>query len=133
MLRVILAAVAGIAAIGGGYAFNEGQIQRERSHRATALTSGGDPVKGRGVIRKYGCGGCHQIPGIAQARGMVGPPLAGVGERVYLAGRLENNPSNMMRWIQSPKSVDPQTAMPDLGLSGAEARDTAAYLYTLDR
>lgn len=64
---------------------------------------------------------------------MVGPPLTGVGERVYLAGRLENNPSNLMRWIQSPKSVDPQTAMPDLGLSTGEARDVAAYIYTMDR
>lgn len=31
----------------------------------------------------------------------------------------------------SPRSMKPKTAMPDLGLSGQQAKDVAAYLETL--
>jgi cytochrome c1 len=33
-----------------------------------------------------------------------------------------------MRWIRNPSEVDPQTAMPLLGVSEADARDISAYL-----
>jgi cytochrome c1 len=61
----------------------------------------------------------------------VGPPLTSMASRSFIAGVLENNPSNMIRWIQDPPGVDEKTAMPNLGVSQAEARDMAAYLYTL--
>jgi cytochrome c1 len=38
----------------------------------------------------------------------------------------------MVHWIQYPQQVDPLSAMPGLGVSDQEARDIAAYLYTLD-
>ena len=31
----------------------------------------------------------------------------------------------------APQSIEPRTAMPALGLSDQQARDVAAYLYTL--
>ena len=34
-------------------------------------------------------------------------------------------------WLRDPPAIDPSTAMPDLGLSEAEALHMAAYLYTL--
>lgn len=34
-------------------------------------------TKGMAAITKYGCGGCHVVPGIAGAKGVVGPSLAG--------------------------------------------------------
>jgi hypothetical protein len=34
-------------------------------------------------------------------------------------------------WIESPRSIDSKTAMPITGISRAEARHVAAYLYTL--
>jgi cytochrome c len=37
----------------------------------------------------------------------------------------------MVRWIQNPQTVDDKTAMPNLGVSARDARDIAAYLYTL--
>jgi len=36
-----------------------------------------------------------------------------------------------VRWLRDPKSIDPWTAMPDLGVSDRAARDMAAYLATL--
>ena len=51
--------------------------------------------------------------------------------RYYLAGRLQNTPGNMVRWIQHPQQVEQGTAMPEMGVTDSDARDIAAYLYTL--
>jgi cytochrome c oxidase assembly factor CtaG/cytochrome c2 len=96
---------------------------------ASALT-GGDPDAGREKIQKYGCWTCHTIPGIPGANAAVGPPLDGLGGRAYVAGR-PNSPKNLLEWIQKPQSVRSPTPMPDMGVTEADARDIAAYLYTL--
>ena len=93
--------------------------------------SDADPERGRLLLRQFGCGACHRIPGVADAQGTVGPPLEGVARRVYLAGMLPNSPAAMARWIRTPKAVDPQTAMPEVGVSEEHARDMVAYLQTL--
>lgn len=95
------------------------------------VTSGGNPQRGAAEIARYGCGSCHVIPGISGANGLAGPPLSGIGSRIYIAGVLQNTPGNMVRWIQNPKAVDEKTLMPDLGVKPSEARDIAGYLYTL--
>ncbi|HEY0526529.1 MAG TPA: c-type cytochrome [Stellaceae bacterium] len=97
---------------------------------AQGLT-GGDVKRGRTAIRNYGCGTCHTIPGVAEARGLVGPPLDHLANRVYIAGVLTNTPENLIDWIQQPRRVDRQTAMPNVGVTEDDARDIAAYLYTL--
>ena len=91
----------------------------------------GNPENGRLLLRQFGCGACHRIPGVADAQGNVGPPLEGVARRVYLGGVLPNSRENMRRWIRAPQSFDPQTAMPDLQVSEEHARDMVAFLYTL--
>src|SRR5689334_21570049 len=98
--------------------------------RAAELT-GGDPTQGRAKIEYYGCGACHTIPGVNGARALVGPELTHFASRVYVAGVLPNSPQNVMRWIQNPKQVDSLTAMPNLNVSEADARDITGYLYTL--
>src|SRR5688572_6496378 len=90
-----------------------------------------DAERGRLLLRQFGCGACHRIPGVADAQGNVGPPLEGVARRVYLGGVLPNSRDNMARWIRSPKSFDPQTAMPELQVGEEHARDMVAFLYTL--
>lgn len=95
----------------------------------------GDDVsvqRGEELIQTYGCGTCHTIPGVRGADGLVGPPLTSFRERGYIAGRLTNTPENLARWIADPQDVDPETAMPDLGVSRSQAEDIAAYLHTLD-
>jgi cytochrome c2 len=118
-------------AAAGGYTYNYVDAQRQVATRASLLT-GGSPARGWKLVQDYGCGGCHAIPRVPQAAGLVGPPLKGIGGRVYLAGRLENTPSNMIAWIEHPRAIDPQTAMPELGVTRPQARDIAAYLYTLN-
>lgn len=92
----------------------------------------GDAERGRLLLRQFGCGACHRIPGVAAARGVVGPPLDGIARRVYLAGVLPNTPENMARWIRAPQAVAPGTAMPDMQVGEAHAKDMVAYLYTLE-
>jgi cytochrome c2 len=91
----------------------------------------GDAANGRLLLRQFGCGSCHRIPGVPDARGSVGPPLAAVARRVYIGGFVPNTPENMSRWIRRPSAIDPGTAMPDLQVDEVHARDMTAYLYTL--
>lgn len=102
---------------------------------ATAATptrvAGGHPARGRALIAKEGCGSCHRIPGVPGAHGLVGPPLDHIGLRTVIAGVLPNTPQNMVRWIQTPQSVVPGNAMPNMEINDHDARDVAAYLYTL--
>jgi len=96
----------------------------------TEPITGGDPRAGRALIARYGCASCHQIKGIAHAESQVGPPLDEIRSRGYIAGVLPHSADNLIRWIQHPRQVVPNTAMPELGVSQAEARDMAAYLYS---
>jgi len=98
---------------------------------AVANMVGGNPDRGPDLIRSYGCGTCHTVAGVTGANGLVGPPLSGIAERAYIAGVLPNAPDNLVRWIENPKAVDSLTAMPVVGVTPADARDIAAYLYTL--
>lgn len=91
----------------------------------------GDPAKGQALIKKLGCGSCHDIPGIMDAHGMVGPPLGHMASRQYVAGLLRNTPDNMVHWLRFPQRVVPGNAMPDLGISDSDAHQIAAYLATL--
>ena len=99
--------------------------------RAYGPQTDGDARRGRVVIEAYGCGACHIIPGVRAAKGLVGPPLIYFGARTMIAGELPNTPENLERWLQNPRAIEPGTAMPDLGLSSAQAKDITAYLYTL--
>jgi cytochrome c len=103
----------------------------EADAREAAAITGGDPSRGPDLLRKYGCQSCHTIPGVVGANGLVGPPLAGIASRSYIAGVLPNAPDNMLRWIRDPKGVDAKTAMPNTGVTPSDARHIAAYLYTL--
>jgi cytochrome c len=102
-----------------------------KTERAMDVSTIGDAQHGKQLIGSYGCGACHMIPGVHAARGKVGPPLLFFAERTMIAGELPNTPANLEKWIQHPKEVEPNTAMPDLGVQPKDAREIAAYLYTL--
>ncbi|HEV7368090.1 c-type cytochrome [Arenibaculum sp.] len=97
-------------------------------HRVQGADAGRGPV----LMAQYGCTACHRIPGVAGPRGVVGPPLTGFAGRVMIAGSFPNTPANLVAWLRDPPAMLPVTAMPDMGVGEAEARDMAAYLYTLD-
>ena len=102
--------------------------QRTRTHAATIAQ--GDPARGEARFIAYGCGGCHALKHVPRAVGKVGPGLDGVALQAVIAGRLDNRPENMRRWIRDPQHVSPGTAMPDLGVTERDARDISAFLYS---
>lgn len=91
----------------------------------------GDARRGIDLVKQYHCGSCHDIPGIAGADGNVGPPLHRIGTRTYIAGYIQNSPDNMADWIEDPQRALPGNAMPRMGIPHKDARDIAAFLYTL--
>jgi cytochrome c len=93
----------------------------------------GDPQRGREAITAHGCAACHVVPGVRGADSPIGPPLDDWADRWYIAGRLINEPPELIRWIQAPQSIDPGNAMPDMGVPTDDAEDIAAHLYTLRR
>lgn len=99
---------------------------------APSPLAGADAGRGKEAIARYGCAACHTIPGVEGATGVVGPSLEHVATRKVLGGgHIPNTPENMITWIQHPQQIDPKNSMPELGVSDPDARDIAAYLYTL--
>jgi cytochrome c len=105
--------------------------QAGRTGEYTPGKSGGSAHRGARLIVRYGCSSCHTIPGVREARGRVGPPLDFFAERSYIGGELPNTPDTLVRWIMDAPGLIPATAMPRLDVSESDARDIAAYLYTL--
>lgn len=91
----------------------------------------GDPAKGRAVIASVGCGACHEIPGVPGAAGIVGPSLDAFARRPLIAGVHVNEPQVLVSWVRDAPQLSPETAMPAMPITEQEARDVAAYLYTL--
>lgn len=98
---------------------------------ATTGTTAGDANRGRALIASKGCTSCHVVPGVPEAKGTVGPNLAGFAARPQIAGTLPNNADNLVRWLKNPPGVKQGTAMPNLGLSDQEIADLSAFLSTL--
>lgn len=106
------------------------QVNRMHEDREVAVAlTGGDPTKAADLATRFGCAGCHIIPGLPGAHGQVGAQLADLRKRVFLAGVVRNTADNLVQWIVDPPSLSPRTAMPVTGISRREAADVAAYLY----
>lgn len=120
--------VIGIAIIfAAGFQFTDKDTERTTAE----MTGGGDMHRGKELVRQVGCGSCHQISGIRGADANIGPSLDRIAGRMFIAGVLDNSPDHMIQWLKDPPGVDQKTAMPNLGLSDQDARDIAAYLYTI--
>lgn len=95
------------------------------------LAPGGSVQRGKQAIQKYGCGSCHTVPGVPGATAHVGPLLTDVKRKGFLAGRLPNVPHFLVFWIRDPQRYEPGTAMPNLNVTESDAKDIAAYLYSV--
>jgi cytochrome c oxidase subunit 2 len=109
-----------------------------------------DPLiaQGRDIfLNQSSCVACHAIQGTS-AVGDLGPNLTRVGSHAEIAaGRLENTPENLFRWIRDPSTVKPDARMPGTerdatmptgqgtwpatGLTDDQVRAVAAYLSSL--
>lgn len=93
--------------------------------------AGGRPREGVIAAQRYNCGVCHAIPGVDGANSFAAPPLLAFSRRTFIAGVVPNTAENLVAWLEQPRAIQPRTAMPAVGLSDQDARDIAAYLYTL--
>jgi cytochrome c1 len=102
---------------------------RERGYEP--IVQGGDEKRGKTALGELECGVCHVIPGVSGANGQVGPPLTAYSRHVYIAGKFPNTPDVLVRWVRDAPTLAPETAMPAIEMSEAQARDIASYLYSL--
>ena len=96
-----------------------------------AAAPAGNPryAEGEKLFTAKGCIACHSLVAVDAPKGMVGPNLANVGSRSYIAaGTLRNTDENLARWIRDPQGIKKGVLMPSLGLTEAEAQALAAYL-----
>lgn len=97
-----------------------------------ACQSGGGNDQAKALIASH-CAACHTVPGVAGASGKVGPSLAGIAKRSVIAGKFANNRPTLVRYLMHPQVMVPGNAMPEMGLTQAQAMTIADYLYTLDK
>jgi cytochrome c2 len=128
-VAIIVTSLAIGATVAAGYF--EFDHQRVGATEA-AVWTGGNPLQGRKKVAEYGCIACHDIPTFRGTTPHVGPPLAGFRNRAYIAGVLENKPEHLIAFVKDARHVLPQGAMPNLGVKDQDAKDIAAFLYTLE-
>jgi len=93
--------------------------------------SGAAAAEGPLLLEQYGCGSCHVIPGVRRANGRIGPTLESFARHAYIAGEIPNHPDVLVRWIQHPSALVPDTLMPDQAVREEHARAMGAYLMKL--
>ena len=86
---------------------------------------------GKKAITSVGCGSCHAIRGIG-LEGTFGPDLTHFGSRSGIAAyTLRNTPENLLRWLEDPQVVKPESLMPRVPLPQQQYEDLVAYLEQL--
>ena len=91
---------------------------------------GADAVAGKRLFGER-CAGCHAIRG-TDAQGVQGPDLTHlISRRLIAAGTLTNTPAHLLDWIEHAQQIKPESLMPDIALTVADATALSAYLSTL--
>jgi cytochrome c2 len=90
----------------------------------------GSPARGKALFDAIGCRACHvAVEGSAARRSEASetrdyaPNLWNVGDKA--------TPEWLYAWLKNPRALWPDTKMPDLRLTDAEAADVTAWLSTL--
>jgi cytochrome c oxidase subunit II len=87
------------------------------------------PTAGEKLFLAKGCVGCHALNAYEAPKGMIGPNLANVGARSYIAaGTLKNTDENLAHWIMDPQGIKQGVLMPNLGINADDAKALVAYL-----
>src|SRR3954470_8513502 len=121
MRRALIWICVGVAIVLSVLTFQNHSVRRDTWREAVRLT-GGNPERGHQLVGYYGCNACHTITDVAGPRGKVAPPLDGIAERGFLAGECPNPSQKLRRGIREPHSVEPKTAMPDMGVTEQDAK-----------
>jgi cytochrome c oxidase subunit II len=114
---------------GGVRTASQGATVQPASPQAAAAGQGAEYASGEKLFTAKGCVACHSLYAVNAPKGMVGPNLANVGSRSYIAaGTLKNTDENLAHWIRDPQGVKKGVLMPNLGVTQAEAQALVAFL-----
>jgi len=84
----------------------------------------GDAKRGEDIVKSIGCQGCHVVGEGNRSdigpRRTFGQPLENLGNKTTYAWIYD--------WVRDPKHYNPNTYMPNLRLTDAQAADVATYL-----
>ena len=82
-------------------------------------------VKGKELFTELGCYRCHETKGFKdlEQKERTGPALNNIA--------FSTQPEWLIRWIQNPKQVRPDTNMPNFNFSREEAEYIASYLWQI--
>jgi cytochrome c oxidase subunit 2 len=101
----------------------------EQGPPAPAQAVAAAPTAGEKLFLAKGCVGCHALNAYEAPKGLIGPNLANVGARSYIAaGTIKNTDENLAHWIMDPQGVKQGVLMPNLGVTADEAKALVAYL-----
>lgn len=103
-----------------------------------AELAGADLAKGRQLLDTKGCGSCHAFTGAHLQPSA--PPAMEPREfdRAFKLApdlrvtRERMTPARLVAWLKDPKAVKPDSAMPKIALTDAEAKDLAAFLWSAE-
>ncbi len=114
------------AAAGGVTTASQGATVQQPGAQAPR---GQEYAAGEKLFTTKGCIACHSMQAVNAPKGMVGPNLANVGARSYIAaGTLKNTDENLTRWIRDPQGIKKGVLMPNLGINETDAKALVAYL-----
>jgi cytochrome c2 len=100
----------------------------------------GDTSKGRTLLDSKGCGTCHAFTGVSALSGSAIP--VSIDQKTMVRAQLlapdlrhtrdRFTVARLVAWLRDPKKVKPDTTMPVIPLTDAEANDIAAYLMNVE-
>lgn len=96
-----------------------------------ASVTGGDPQAGKQKIVVHDCHSCHVIPGIEGDARLLGPTLDHWSGRDTILDRWPNNSVNLEKWIRHSEQMLPGTTMRMMSVNEQDAKDIAAYLFSI--
>ncbi len=115
------------------------ELEEEQVERDARLVSSGIGSRGKELIEKYGCTGCHEIEGV-EDRGEIGLELTEVAD-IHITrlsfGKLDvplehrTVPNWLYNKIKNPRVFSEDLKMPDYRFSDEEADALTTYLLSL--
>ncbi len=108
-------------------AMGEYLYAKSRESKPILKYAGGNKERGKELISKVGCVGCHMVEGLDEQwnlpQNRKGTYLTGTGSKV--------DPDWLVSWLKKPSHYDATSVMPSFRLTDKDANDMAAYLLSL--
>lgn len=99
--------------------------------KSAVVPTGNLAITGAQLFQSKTCASCHRIQGTA-ATINIGPDLTHMASRhTLLTGLMENNESNLFKWVNNPQDIKPGAHMPDFNFSKDTVNAIVQYLNQL--